>query len=70
MTSLCLIGDLFFIPSYHRLDSVIALAKFDKKLDPQEKILSKISEKKSKGKDKSNSSRGNHFVIPVICCFD
>ena len=54
MTSLCLIGDLFFIPSYHRLDGVIALAKFDKKLDPQEKILSKNSEKKIKGKSKLN----------------
>ena len=70
MTSLCLIGDLFFIPSYHRLDSVIALAKFDQKHDPQEKILSKNSEKKIKGKDKLNLSWGNRFVIPMICCFD
>ena len=54
MTLLCLISDLFFIPSYHRLDSVIALAKFDKKLDPQAKILSKNSEKKIKGKGKLN----------------
>ena len=70
MTSLCPIGDLFLIQSYHRFDKVVALAKFVKKQKRKKEISKRGAMERTNQTDPMQHSLGNCFVILVICCFD